>query len=156
RSQTAFTYLRHPLKRSMLSNTLRSSIERRGMRSSSIVIRGLSAVIAAGVLTAALVAASPQEKVVSGIAVRSNGGSSELTSSPKFSPDEIKRWLSYLASDELQGRQVFTEGLGLAAAYIADHLKTWGVRPVGDEGTYYQTVKVHGMKTRSRSTVAVT
>ena len=74
---------------------------------------------------------------------------------PRIAPEEMKQWLSYLASDELQGRQVFTEGLGLAAAYIADHLKTWGVRPGGDAGTYYQTVKVLGMRTTSRSTVTV-
>jgi len=26
----------------------------------------------------------------------------------QVSPDEMKQWLSYLASDDLQGRQVFT------------------------------------------------
>ena len=35
----------------------------------------------------------------------------------------MKEWLTYLASDELQGRQIFTEGYGLAASYVADHLK---------------------------------
>ena len=33
-------------------------------------------------------------------------------------PSELKDWLSYIASDELQGRQIYTEGLGLAAGYI--------------------------------------
>ncbi len=46
-------------------------------------------------------------------------------------PDELKEWLGYIASDDLQGRQIYTEGLGLAAAYIADHLKEWGVKPGG-------------------------
>ena len=46
-----------------------------------------------------------------------------------ITPDELKEWLSYIASDQLQGRRVYTEGLGLAAAYIADHLKEWGVKP---------------------------
>jgi len=48
-----------------------------------------------------------------------------------ITPAELKDWLSYIASDELQGRQIFTEGLGLAGAYIADHLKEWGVKPAG-------------------------
>jgi hypothetical protein len=73
-----------------------------------------------------------------------------------FSPGEMRAWLTYIASDELQGRQVFTEGLGLAAAYIADHLRKWEVSPAGDQGTYYQTVKVLGMRTRSKSSVTVT
>src|SRR6266850_786828 len=56
----------------------------------------------------------------------------------QISPADMKEWLSYLASDELQGRQVFTEGYGLAASYIAEHLNAWGVKPLGDEGTYFE------------------
>ena len=74
----------------------------------------------------------------------------------QFSPDEMKSWLTYIASDALQGRQVYTEGFGLAGAYIADHLKAWGVQPAGDSGTYFQNVTVLGMRTRSNSSVAVT
>jgi hypothetical protein len=74
----------------------------------------------------------------------------------QFSPDEMKQWLTYIASDALQGRQVLTEGFGLAGAYVADHLKSWGVAPGGDGGTYFQTVPIYGMRTRSNSHVAVT
>jgi hypothetical protein len=70
-------------------------------------------------------------------------------------PAEIREWLSYIASDELEGRQVFTEGLGLAAAYIADHLAQWKVKPAGEDGTYFQTVKVVGVRSTSRASVAV-
>ena len=69
--------------------------------------------------------------------------------------DALKEWLTFIASDELQGRQVYTEGLGLAAAYIADHLKEWGVKPAGENGSYFQTVKVVGVKTTSRASVTV-
>src|SRR5436190_23835648 len=71
----------------------------------------------------------------------------------RISEDELKEWLTYIASDDLQGRQVFTEGLGLAGAYIADHLKEWGVRPGGDAGSYFQIVRVLGVRTRSNSTL---
>jgi len=40
--------------------------------------------------------------------------------SSRISPDDMRQWLTYIASDELQGRQVFTEGLALAGAYIAE------------------------------------
>jgi len=36
----------------------------------------------------------------------------------QVSADDLKEWLTYLASDELLGRQVFTEGYGLAAQYM--------------------------------------
>ena len=70
-------------------------------------------------------------------------------------PEPLKEWLGYIASDELQGRQIYTEGLGLAAAYIADHLKEWGVKPAGEDGTYFQTVKVVGVRTTSHASVTV-
>jgi hypothetical protein len=71
------------------------------------------------------------------------------------SPD-LREWLTYVSSDELEGRAVFTTGFGLAAGYIADHLRAWGVKPAGDHGSYLQTVRVLGVKTTSRSTVSVT
>ena len=74
----------------------------------------------------------------------------------QFSPDEMKGWLTYIASDSLQGRQLFTEGLGLAGAYVAEHLKAWGVTPAGDNGSYFQTVKILGMRVRSNSSITVT
>ncbi len=68
---------------------------------------------------------------------------------------DLKAWLTYLASDELGGRAVYTEGLGLAAGYIQDHLREWGVTPAGDHGGYLQVVKVKSVKTTSRSTLTV-
>jgi hypothetical protein len=78
------------------------------------------------------------------------GGAGSIT------PQELKEWLSYIASDELEGRQIFHEGLGLAASYIADHLREWGVKPGGDNGTYFQDVKVLGVTSHSHSSVTVT
>ena len=78
------------------------------------------------------------------------GGAGSIT------PQELKDWLSYIASDELEGRQIFHEGLGLAASYIADHLHEWGVKPGGDNGTYFQDVKVLGVDSHSHSSVTVT
>jgi len=69
--------------------------------------------------------------------------------------DDLKQWLSFIASDDTQGRAVFSAGLGLAAAYISDHLRVWGVKPGGDHSSYLQTVRVLGVKSTSRSTVTV-
>lgn len=69
--------------------------------------------------------------------------------------DDLREWLTHLASDELQGRATYEAGLGLAAGYIQGHLRAWGVRPGGENGSYVQTVRVHGVKTTSRSAVTV-
>ena len=43
----------------------------------------------------------------------SGAGRASITS------QELREWLSYIASDELAGRAVFSSGFGLAAAYIS-------------------------------------
>ena len=68
---------------------------------------------------------------------------------------DLKEWLTYIASDDLEGRAVFTAGLGLAAAYIEDHLREWGVKPAGDNGSYLQTVRVLDVKSANHSTLTV-
>ena len=52
-----------------------------------------------------------------------------------FAPRDLKEWLTYISSDDLQGRAVFSSGLGLAASYLEQHLREWGVRPAGDNGS---------------------
>jgi hypothetical protein len=77
------------------------------------------------------------------------GGAASIT------PDALRGWLSYIASDDLEGRATFSEGLGLAANYISDQLKEAGVKPGGDHGTYLQRVSVLGVKSTNHSTVTV-
>jgi hypothetical protein len=69
--------------------------------------------------------------------------------------EELKEWLGFLASDELEGRATFTEGLGIAAQYIATQLKAWGVKPGGENGSYFQRVAVRGVNVTNRSSVTV-
>ena len=73
-----------------------------------------------------------------------------------FDPADLREWLSYIASDDLQGRAVFSSGLGLAASYLQQHLREWGVKPAGDNGSFLQTVRVLGVKATRHSTVTVT
>jgi hypothetical protein len=72
-----------------------------------------------------------------------------------ISEADMREYLGYLASDALQGRQIYTEGYGLAAAYVADHLRQWGLKPIGDDGTYFQSVKNRGYRITRNSSVTV-
>src|SRR5580704_17547768 len=69
--------------------------------------------------------------------------------------DDLKEWLTYIASDELAGRDTYSAGLGLAAGYIQEHLRAWRVKPAGDHEGYLQVVRVLGVKTTSHSSVTV-
>ena len=93
--------------------------------------------------------------VVSSLAISRSTAASGPGRLDSIKTEDLKEWLTYIASDELEGRATFSAGLGLAAAYIEDHLRAWGVKPAGDHGSYLQTVRVLGVKTTSRSTVTV-
>ncbi|MBP6824638.1 MAG: hypothetical protein KA368_24040, partial [Acidobacteria bacterium] len=77
------------------------------------------------------------------------------TSKATVQTEDLKKWLTYLSSDELEGRATFSEGLGIAAAYIAEQLRGMGVKPGGDNGSYFQRVRVVGVKSTNRSTLTV-
>jgi len=72
-----------------------------------------------------------------------------------LSTDAMRTWLTYIASDDLEGRGTFSEGLGLAATYIADQLKDGGIAPGGDHGTYFQRVPVLGIRNNDHSTLTI-
>lgn len=55
-----------------------------------------------------------------------------------ISSDEIISHIRYLASDELRGRKAGSPGGGKAANYIASNYKRAGLKPFGDDGTYFQ------------------
>jgi hypothetical protein len=100
--------------------------------------------------------AAPVFAAAAAIAVRAQGP--EPAKGVRFaqiSPAEMREWLGYLASDDLQGRQAFTEGYGLAASYVASHLKEWGVKPVSDAGTYFENVRIRGYRLTRNSSVTV-
>ncbi|HEY7535202.1 MAG TPA: PA domain-containing protein, partial [Thermodesulfobacteriota bacterium] len=52
---------------------------------------------------------------------------------------EIISHIRYLASDQLEGRKAGTEGCEKAAEYIVSHFKKAGLKPLGDNGTYFQS-----------------
>lgn len=53
---------------------------------------------------------------------------------------DIEGHIYFLASDELKGRAVGTPEIDIAAAYLANNLRKYGVKPAGDNGSYYQNV----------------
>src|SRR5262245_16130134 len=57
---------------------------------------------------------------------------------------EFRNHVSYLASDELEGRGTGQEGIEKAAEFISTQFRKWGVQPGGEDETYYQnfTLKI--------------
>lgn len=63
----------------------------------------------------------------------------ELVTSTVIKSD-IESHIYFLASDELKGRQTGSNECKIASAYLANHLRKYGVKPAGENGTYYQNV----------------
>lgn len=54
--------------------------------------------------------------------------------------EQLKDYLYYVASDEMEGRDTPSRGLDLTAKFIALNLKRWGFKPAGDNGSFLQTI----------------
>lgn len=57
-----------------------------------------------------------------------------------ITPDDLKKHLYTLASDEFKGRETGSEGNVLASKYIANQFANMGLQPGGDEGTFFQNI----------------
>ncbi|NQU25569.1 MAG: M28 family peptidase [Candidatus Nealsonbacteria bacterium] len=56
--------------------------------------------------------------------------------------DRAKTYVAHLASDAMQGRASCTEGFRTAADWVAENFKQWGLKPAGEDGTYFQKVEI--------------
>ncbi len=66
-----------------------------------------------------------------------------LSGYAQIKPDGQKAMdhIRYLASDAMKGRKSATPEYQKAAEYVADKMKEYGLKPGGDEGTYFQQVE---------------
>jgi acetylornithine deacetylase/succinyl-diaminopimelate desuccinylase-like protein len=63
--------------------------------------------------------------------------------------DLLKKHAGYLASDELEGRCAGYPGCDKAADYIAESFKKSGLKPAGENGTYFQKFRLAGKDTKN-------
>lgn len=61
-------------------------------------------------------------------------------------PEAIRAQMSYLSDDLLEGRGTGTRGYQLAALYIKSQFEQMGLKPVGDQGTYFQNVRFRNIE----------
>ena len=67
--------------------------------------------------------------------------------------DQLRDYLYFVASDEMEGRDTPSRGLDLTAKFIALNLKRWGFKPAGDDGTFFQkfAIKYEGVDPNNTS-----
>ncbi|HMY76516.1 MAG TPA: M28 family peptidase, partial [Blastocatellia bacterium] len=53
---------------------------------------------------------------------------------------QLKDYLYFVASDEMEGRNTPSRGLDLTAKFLALNLSRWGLKPAGDDGSFLQKI----------------
>src|SRR5205814_9816779 len=57
-----------------------------------------------------------------------------------ISAAQLRSYLSFIASDEMEGRDTPSRGLDTTAKFIAMNLGRWGFKPMGDDETFFQKI----------------
>ena len=57
-----------------------------------------------------------------------------------ISAAQLRDYLSFIASDVMEGRDTPSRGLDTTAQFLALNLSRWGFKPAGDDGTFFQKI----------------
>jgi Zn-dependent M28 family amino/carboxypeptidase len=55
---------------------------------------------------------------------------------------QLRDYLTFIASDEMEGRDTPSRGLDTTAKFLAMNLARWGFKPAGDNGTFFQRIEL--------------
>jgi Zn-dependent M28 family amino/carboxypeptidase len=72
------------------------------------------------------------------VAVLSFASASAAQTAGASSAERIRAHMAFLASDLLEGREAGTRGYDIAASYSAAQFAQLGLKPAGDDGTFFQ------------------
>ena len=69
-----------------------------------------------------------------------------------ITPEACREWLSVLASDAFEGRGTGRPGFKKAAEFMAKRFEEFGLKPMGENGGYFQTVPFEGSQVQASET----
>jgi Zn-dependent M28 family amino/carboxypeptidase len=101
--------------------------------------RSLTALVLAGTLILTLPTTSAQRKSKTSkrnapASTAGQRGAGLITAA------QLRDYLTFIASDEMEGRDTPSRGLDTTAKFIAMNLSGWNLKPAGDDGTYFQKI----------------
>lgn len=100
----------------------------------SVLVFSFSAVLPPPIADAQRNAKNP--KIATPASVASQRGANTITSS------QLRDYLAFVASDEMEGRDTPSRGLDTTARFLAMNLSRWGLKPAGEEGTFFQKISL--------------
>ena len=67
---------------------------------------------------------------------------------------QLKDYLYFIASDEMEGRDTPSRGLNLTAKFLALNLSRWNLKPLGRDGTFFQKFHLYRRQLLPAQTMA--
>ncbi|HEY0761509.1 MAG TPA: M20/M25/M40 family metallo-hydrolase [Pyrinomonadaceae bacterium] len=107
------------------------------------------------VLASALVTTLPVTHAQRAAAVKSKKiGSSVITQRgvDTIAANQMRDYLTFIASDEMEGRDTPSRGLDTTAKFLAMNLTRWNFKPAGDNGTFFQRIELNRNRADSGQT----
>jgi Zn-dependent M28 family amino/carboxypeptidase len=86
------------------------------------------------------------------IAVVKSEAAGQKPQTPPIYAERIRAHVQFLSSDLLEGRGTGQRGGDVAGEYIGTQFSLYGLKPAGDNGTYFQDVPMVSVKTLSDTT----
>lgn len=77
---------------------------------------------------------SDKSKRPAAASIASQKGAEQITAA------QLRDYLTFIASDEMEGRDTPSRGLDITAKFLATNLSRWGLKPGGDGGTFFQKI----------------
>lgn len=68
------------------------------------------------------------------------------------SANQLRDYLTFIASDEMEGRDTPSRGLDTTAKFLAMNLARWGFKPMGGDGTFFQRIELRRNRADSGQT----
>ena len=69
-----------------------------------------------------------------------------------ISAAQIRDYLTFIASDEMEGRDTPSRGLDTTAKFLATNLSHWDFKPAGDDGSFFQRIELRRYRADSGQT----
>ena len=66
--------------------------------------------------------------------------------------NQLRNYLTFIASDEMEGRDTPSRGLDTTAKFLAMNLTSWGFKPAGDDGTFFQRIELRRDRANAEQT----
>ncbi len=110
------------------------------MRRFIIIFVLLGSLLSGGVTLTGALAQRKGGKATAPAAASSRRDAEQITA------EQMRAYLTFIASDEMEGRDTPSRGLDTTAKFIALNLSRWGFKPAGDDGTFFQKIALRREK----------